>query len=290
MKLFRFTNKKTRILDDKESGPSAVSKQAYLSQLLAMLLCFAFIPVMAVAQESSPKATENTTPTIDPKVDQLLQRMSKQLSSAPQLSVHADIRYDMVLRDGTSMEMSKSTDVLVKRPNRLWAQVVDDLGERRFWYNGKALTLQGVASNVYASKEISGTIGDMMDRVHEKLNVQTPIADLLVSDPYSNFKNNVDWAVYAGLHYLDGDYYHHLILGNDNIEGQIWLEDSTRGLPRRLSITSMVMEGFPRYTADFSDWSFTKPMTDAMFEFKPPPGAERIDFLPVTAGEVSRDK
>lgn len=290
MKLFRFTNKKTRILDDKESGPSAVSKQAYLSQLLAMLLCFAFIPFMAVAQESSPKATENTTPTIDPKVDQLLQRMSKQLSSAPQLSVHADIRYDLVLRDGTSMEMSKSTDVRIKRPNRLWAQVVDDLGERRFWYNGKALTLQGVVTNVYASKEINGTIDEMMDRVHEKLNVQTPIADLLVDDAYSDIMNKVDWAVYAGLHYLEGDYYHHVILGNDEVEGEIWLEDSPQALPKRLSIRSMVMEGLPRHTVDFSDWNFTKSMTDAMFEFKPPAGAARINFLPATAKGVSRDQ
>lgn len=150
---------------------TVISKQACPFLLLAFVLYVVFMPVIAATSDVAVTATENTAPSIDPMADRLLQRMSRLLGSAPQLSVHADIRYDVVLRDGSTVEMSKSADVLVKRPNRLWAQTMDDLGERRFWYNGKAVTLQGVANNVYASKEISGTIDDVIDRVYEDLNV-----------------------------------------------------------------------------------------------------------------------
>lgn len=289
MKLFQFAKKSQRILDDKASGPSVVSKQACLLLLLAVVLYFMFMPVMAAAKEPAGTAKQDTVPLIDPMADRLLQRMSKLLGSSPQLSVHVEINYDLVLKGGAVMEMSKHSDVMVKRPHRMWAQIVDDLGERRFWYNGKAVTLQGMANNVYAVKEISGTIDDVVDRIHEKLGIQTPIADFLVSDPYGDLKKNVTWARYAGLHYLDGDYYHHLILGNDNVQGQIWLEDSPRGLPKRLSITSLLVAGMPRYSADFSDWDFTQDMSDAMFEFQPPPGAERIEFLPPSHNQLSEE-
>ncbi len=289
MKPFQEVCKESQVLGHTAGHTAVLSKPAYLFLLLVLLPCLLSLPVLTAAKEPAGTAKQDTAPLIDPMADRLLQRMSKLLGSSPQLSVHVEINYDLVLKGGAVMEMSKHSDVMVKRPHRMWAQIVDDLGERRFWYNGKAVTLQGMANNVYAVKEISGTIDDVVDRIHEKLGIQTPIADFLVSDPYGDLKKNVTWARYAGLHYLDGDFYHHLILGNDNVQGQLWLEDSPRGLPKRLSITSLLVAGMPRYAADFSDRDFTQDMSDAMFEFQPPPGAERIEFLPPSHNQLSEE-
>jgi hypothetical protein len=51
-------------------------------------------------------------------------------------------------------------------------------------------------------------------------------------------------------------------------------------LPRRIVITYKDEPGQPQFWADASNWNLAPEISDALFEFTPPSGADRIEFLP----------
>ena len=50
-------------------------------------------------------------------------------------------------------------------------------------------------------------------------------------------------------------------------------------LPRKLVITHKEEPLAPKYTAHLSEWDFQTRASDAWFVFKPPAGADEIEFL-----------
>ena len=51
-------------------------------------------------------------------------------------------------------------------------------------------------------------------------------------------------------------------------------------LPQRVVLPYKDAEGEPQFRAELSDWNLTPEVTDSMFAFTLPEGAEKIAFLP----------
>ena len=83
---------------------------------------------------------------------------------------------------------------------------------------------------------------------------------------------------------VDGTPCHHIALTRSDIDWQLWIEDSERKLPRKLTITYKSLPGSPQYTAILSDWNFTPAVNERSFVFHPPEGADRIEFIPAGDG------
>ncbi|MCW8964126.1 MAG: DUF2092 domain-containing protein [Gammaproteobacteria bacterium] len=218
---------------------------------------------------------------LDPFVMQLVKQVSDYLTTANSFSVRSDVTTDEVLPSGEKIQLSRRAQVVVRRPDRLRAEVHSDFGTTRFYYDGKKLSRFDMDNNVYGSIKVPGTIEEALDHAMENYGVDAPLADLLAGDLYENFISNTRSGSYVGLHYLDGAHHHHLALSNDHVDFQLWISDDAAPLIRKIVITYKHVYGEPQLTAVLSDWNFDPRTPDMIFDFHPPIDADELDFLSV---------
>ncbi len=240
---------------------------------------FFTLAVFALGLSISTAQAQNEE--LDPFVEQLVKVTSDYLASADAFRVKAEVTYEEVLNSGKKLQMSRLVDVMVRRPNRVRVEVLDDKGNRRIYYDGKTLSMHHLDQNVYTTVDAPETIDEMIDSLRAEYGIAVPLADLLVSDIYKNFRDNAESGIYAGLHYHQGVKHHHLLLSNQNVDYQVWIEDSARPVPKKIVITYVNEPGQPQITAVLTGWDFAPRLPDLVFDFAPPTDADEIEFLPL---------
>ncbi len=229
-------------------------------------------------------------PAIDAEAKEVLKKMGEFLKNAKAFRVHAEVTFDEMLRSGQRIQFGASVDVEVRRPDRLHVVREGDLRNLHLWYDGKKMSLFSPVRKVYTSFPAPPTIDAALDHAVAKFGLVAPGADLVFSDPYAVLIENVKSGFHAGMHKVGGVSCHHLVFGQDAIDWQIWIEDGDRPVPRKLVITYKEAPDSPDYAAVFSGWDFSVQLTDDVFTFKPPEGAERIEILSETDEEETEAK
>ncbi len=251
-----------------------------LSTLRHTLLCLLLLV-------SAPLFAQNTEPSpdIDPFVVQLVKQASDYLANYKSFSVQSDATMEEVLADGQKIQLSRMSRALVRRPDRMYAEVITDQETNRFYYNGKQMSRFDLDKNVYASIKVPGTLDKALDHAMEKYQLDAPLADFLTGNLYGNFIANTRAGFYAGLHYMQGKKHHHLAMSNENVDFQVWIADGVAPLIHKVVITYQHLPGEPQFVAHLSAWDFSPQTPDMVFEFYPPIDADEIQFLPVKTAE-----
>ena len=244
----------------------------FLSYLITLVVIGFCIPLAG--------AEEQPVPAIEPRADRIIKSAGEYLKSADKFSVRANIEYDKIHRSGQLLQYSINYQLVIRRPDRIRAEIKSDWEKKRFWYNGKTITLQIMGKNIYTSISAPPKIDAALDYVMESFDVTLPLADLLFSDPSADLRKNIISGFYVGRHYVDGVRCHHLAFSQENIDWQFWIEDSVTPVPRKVVITYKQEEGSPQYVAYLSDWDFNLRLPDLVFEFEPPAGAREVKLLP----------
>lgn len=221
-------------------------------------------------------------PVIEPRARAILKEMGDYLKTAPAFTFHSEVAYDQVLATGQKLQFGASTDVAVRRPNRLRAERRGDLENRQFWYDGKSVTMLDVNENVYATFAAPPVIDAALDFAMETYRISAPLADLLYTDPYTTLIEKVESGFYAGLHSVGGVRCHHLAFTQKNVDWQIWIEDGKQLVPRKVVITYKNVPGSPQFTAVISKWDFNVRLANRLFVFIAPEGADRVEMEKVT--------
>lgn len=248
-----------------------------------------FLSVLFIVPKAFGEDIANSNPAIDPQADKILQRMSNCLAGAKEFSFEAHKMADFVLDTGQKVQLSDTTKIVAKRPNKIWAKSTGDTQNDQIWYNGKTLAIHNNQEKLYGVIDVPDNIDEMMDYVVEKLEIAVPLADLLFSDPYKMAIENVRSGQYLGLHYVQDVKCHHLAFRQEGLDWQIWIEDSDKPLPRKLVITYKELPGHPQFIALLGKWNLTPQVSDELFVFEAPEGAKKIDLLPA-ARETSTGK
>jgi len=207
--------------------------------------------------------------------------MCDYLKSAEQYRFRAQATFEKVSISGQKLEYGETVKVSIRRPDRLYADVAGDLLDNRVWYNGKNFTILDKYLNIYATTEAPADIDSTLSFVAEKYGIAAPLADLVISDPYTDLTQKAKSAFYVGLHEVNGVKCHHLAFEQEKLDWQIWIEGSGRRVPRKLVITYKQAEMVPQYTAVFSDWNFSPHLPESVFTFVEPINAKEINFMPV---------
>ena len=249
---------------------------------IAAAAALALAPLGAFAKSKSVDIERK--PIVDPRADQILREMSNYLSGAEQFTVRATINFDDVLPTGQKVQYAAIEDIAVRRPNRVYTEYDGDLGGKRFWYDGKSITMYDSGANVYASTAMPGKIDAALDQLMKKHGFSPPLSDLLYSDPYAILKPHAQFGLYLGEHVVNGVRCHHLAFVDKTIDWQIWVEDGTEVVPCKVLITYKSLPESPQFEAVFSDWDFGARLIDAQFTPKVPPDATKIEFLPAELG------
>ena len=233
------------------------------------------------AQGKSKEEDKARPPVVDPRAEALLKEMGAYIAEAKQFSFRADIVFDEMLPSRQKVQLSAVEDVGVRRPDRVYAEYQGDIGAKRLWYDGKRVTLYDGAENVWASAQVPNTIDAAIDHMLATNGFQPPLADFLFSDPYEILKQHAQLGAYLGLHDAGGVRCHHLAFVDKSIDWQIWIEDGTQAVPRKLVVTYKLLPGSPQFSALLSDWNLNERFPDSVFTPMVPPGAVMLDFAAV---------
>lgn len=217
---------------------------------------------------------------VEPKANELLYRACEYLKQAKTFKFQADITRDVTLYDGLQVDFGGVSNITVERPNKLRAIYNGDERSRRSYFNGKQLTIYSLARNVYAQADVKGNIDAAIDYVYENFGFTVPLADLVYADPYAVLIENVDEGFFIGQHKVNGILCDHLAFQQELIDWQVWLEAGDTPFVRKVVITYKTEADNPEYEAELSHWEFNPSVSESDFEFEPPEGAEKIEFLP----------
>jgi hypothetical protein len=247
-------------------------------------LCAALTCLPAYAGEAG------TATGVEPEIEKILRGMSEYLGSLQQFSVRSENTSDEILvSSGQRVQLGSTVEVSVRRPDRLRASSRGDLRDQEFFYDGKTLTLLTMNSNLYATIDAPPRIDAAMNLALESLGLAAPLLDFISANAGDALLENVESGLYAGLHNVRGVECHHLAFSQDDIDWQIWVENSQTPVPRKFVITDKGQEGAPQFTALLLGWNFSPDLKDELFAFTPPQDAERIEFLPVETAEAEEE-
>lgn len=217
--------------------------------------------------------------TIDPKAVSILRQMSEHLNTLLQFSVHVENSLDILLSSGQKLQMGRAGDIFVRRPDRLRANMKGDRFRQEFFYDGKSITLFTKNLNYYATIKAPSNIEAAVDLAEESVGLVAPIADLIYLNCYDILIQDVQSGFYVGFSTVLGVECHHLAFRGEETDWQIWIENSTKPLPRKFIITSKWLAGAPQFTAFVTNWNVSPQFKDSLFTFVKPEGAQKIEFL-----------
>jgi hypothetical protein len=249
------------------------TKRLSLTSIAVLSLVLAAASVCAQEEAEEPK--------IESWVEKVIKDTGEYLSNAEEFSFHAKITFESVMPKGEKLQFTASQDVIVKRPDKVRSRYVGDLRKTDFWYDGENVTVFNADKNIYAVTKVPSNIDEAMDHVMEKYNLSVPIADLIYSEPHKIFMEKVETGYYVGLHQAGGVLCHHMAFQQENVDWQIWIEEGKRFLPKKFIIDYKTLPGSPQYTVVLSDWDFSTKISDSIFEFEAPEGAEEMEFFPI---------
>ena len=219
-------------------------------------------------------------PKIEPKADQCLKAMSSYLADLKTYSFQVEEFIDEVRDDGQKLQFSNQRNLSVSRPNKVYGEDVGDTANSLFYYDGKTATVYDRNQKTYATEKVPATIDAMLDDLHDRFDTHQTLADFLFADPYKMFMEHVQSGTYVGLNHVGKTKCHHLAFRQKTIDWQIWIDaDEKMPLPRKLLITFKRQVDQPQYTALIHRWDVNPKFGDEVFQFQPPVGIRKVDFL-----------
>jgi hypothetical protein len=214
---------------------------------------------------------------VEPRVSELVRRMSDRLAGVTSLALEAEEVYDDVPTDSPRQQLTCVRRVAMRRPDRLAGDASGDARNGSFWFDGQTFSALDREQNVWAAGRVPPTIDGALDWVFDQTGTVVPLADFLYASPYDRLMGKVQRGVYLGIHDVAGVPCHHLSFEQATIDWQLWIDAGADPLPRKLVITYKTEDEVPQYSVTIRKWNLAAQLPDALFRFTPPEGAKRID-------------
>jgi hypothetical protein len=210
-----------------------------------------------------------------------LKSFAQFLSSQKSFSYTAVMGYEAVQDSGLRLEFGATRKVTVQRPNRARVEAQRrDGGKRLIIIDGKEISVFDENENVYAIVPKEGTLTEIIDYFVDDLQMPLPLAELVSDDLTEVLTEKISFGHTIGESIIDGIRCDNLVLQNDEVDVQLWIEKGKKPLPRRVVITYKNEPGEPQFWAQFVEWNLSPDVDDKQFSFQPPADASRIIFAP----------
>lgn len=246
----------------------------WLVRLMAALapLAAAALPQAAAAQPAG----------IDPQATAILKRSMDFLAGLKAFSVDAHSTIEATLTSGQKLQFDSASTVTLQRPDKLVARRgKGDVVDQSYYYDGRTLTLFNPGPKYYATLKAPPTIEQALDFARDSLDVMAPAGDLLYRDAYEMLMQDTTVGFVVGKAFVGGARCDHLAFRKADVDWQIWIQEGATPLPRKYVITSTKEAGTPDFTVVMTKWNVAPQVSDAIFAFRAPQGAKRVDFLKV---------
>jgi hypothetical protein len=240
-------------------------------------------------QATTPQAEKAVAIAPAPDPRQVLQKMCDLLKSLQQFSYKAEVVDDQVYQGGKKLQYGVDMETFVRRPDRLRVNAEGDLVDKQFYFDGKTITLYDKDHNVYGVLAVPPDIESALEKANKEFGVRVALTDLASPTLWEVLNKRIKEAIYVGLHKVRGVPCHHLAFEGKEAYWQVWIDAGEKPLPRKVLMTAKE-PGSPEWMAYLYDWNLSPQLPDNLFVFTPPPGAERIKFIPVKTGPALKTK
>lgn len=241
--------------------------------MLALVLACSRTTENPVATTENPTKTVATT---DP--DQLLRQMSEKLGQAKTLSFKVNRKLDAALVEGLNVPEDAQIEIAVLRPGKFVAKSDSKDNVRHVFFDGQNLSIYDETMKLYATVPMAGTIDEAVAKIDETYGFTPPLAEFILSNSYAALSRQIKSKTYAGKETIAGVECHHLTMGGDEVDSEIWIGTADM-LPHKLVATFRNREGNPKFQADFSSWNLAPALDDKIFAFVAPPETENIEMI-----------
>ncbi len=248
-----------------------------------------FTPV-ALAVESSTDDADREKMAAEARAEDLKEALAELklaadfLAEQQSLYFEAVLGYDVVQATGQKLEFGGSRKIAMRRPDRVKVEAESRDGtEVTLFFDGKSISIDLADENAYVSVEKPGSLDAAFDYLAEDLGVPTPLADLLSSNFYADIADRIVAGFVVGESRIGETDCVHVAFSTDDIDVQMWIEDSDRPLPHRIVIAFRAVEGAPQFWTQLSNWNLKPKTPDSLFAYTPPKGAERIPIAAAIA-------
>jgi hypothetical protein len=268
-------------------------------RILAGLVCLAFWALTGSAlsqqqeqkQQAPPPAPEaQKAPAPEPDPLQIAQKVCDFLKSQQQFTYKAEVAVDEVYYGGQKLQYENDAEFFVHRPDQLRVNGVGDRLDKQFYIAGKTVTLYDKGHNAYATLEVPPDLEGALEKAHREFGIRVSLSDLASPDLWELMKKHIKHSLYVGKSTIRGVLCHHLSFDGENVQFQWWVDAGAQPLLRKVVITYKKLDGSPQWTAYISDWNFSPQLNANLFAFTPPPGAQKIKFIPVAATQAPKQE
>lgn len=257
-------------------SPSSRGFQATpLAAAAALALLAGFLPALAAAQTGAAAAPPEAA--VDPAAKAALERMGAYLRTLQAFQTTVTSTREEVLDNGLKVQSEGSTNLVARRPDRLYARTTSDAQDRQFFFDGKQFTLWATRADLYATVPAPATIAELVTALEAKYDIELPLVDLFRWGTPEDTSAGIVAAIDLGPGTVDGTTCHHYAFRQEGIDWQIWIQEGDYPLPRKLVLTTTTDEARPQFVATYS-WNLAPSMNDAAFTFDPPAYVHRIEF------------
>lgn len=256
-----------------------VIRVAVLSALIGCVVS----PTVRASDVPSP-----SRPAISEESATAVARMGQTLS-AREFSFTARTIRTYLDESGQPLHIVHSMNVVVRRPDRLAAQVSGDDGAHDVFYDGRSVTVFSPDSNEYAAINASADIASALNEAQNKLSVDFPLAEFFTDAPDQTLMHGVIAGWQVGTAKIDGVECQHLFFTQKGgIEVELWVERNSGAVPHRLIVTYRLLPGQPSFIAEFTNWDSRVHRPESTFVFQPPVTAKKMElstaFAPAQQG------
>jgi hypothetical protein len=252
-----------------------MKERRWYMAILVMGLTVMTVPVLGAPEQSSTQSPSEL------QAMSILKKMSEFLAAAGRFSVTIRDGYDVVQESGQKIEFGEVRNVTVSRPDRLRIDVERSDGQKGLViFDGKEITIYTADHNIYATTSRQGTLDQAIKYAVDDLKIRMPLALMLLSTLPSELDKlgvSADYVETTTITDVPCDHLAARTAGG--VDFQVWVAQGSEPLPRRIVITYKDENGQPQFRADLSNWNLAPDVSDALFAFTPPNGAERIQFL-----------
>jgi hypothetical protein len=236
-------------------------------------------PLQPVPPPGPGWSLPSASPTgLEPRAVALLKKMTDFVSGLKAFSFTIEGTVDIVADTGQKIQYIGHTEVLVRRPDRLWLRRVGPLAQVEGFYDAKSTTLYDTQANYYATRPAPADLDGLLDMVQDKLGMDLLAADVLYSDLYDGLMRYTESGFYVGVGVVGGVRAHQLAFRGKYIDWQVWIDAGPRPVPLKYLVTRKWYAGAPEEGVVLSSWNTEPKATDEMFVFKPPTGSKRAEF------------
>lgn len=230
-----------------------------------------FIAVNAIAQSKN----------YDTLAVLIIDRMSDVIGDLESCSFKLNTANDVA--DPSSKTLIKyfsDYEVYLSGPNKMLVNTHGQKGHRKFLYNGEQLAYYSFDENNYGIIDAPSNIIATIDSLHAQYDFDFPAGDFFYPAFTDDLIQASDSIRYMGMVKIGGKEYFDIMAYGKEINVQFWINNDAYNLPGRFAITYKNKEKNPQYLALFSDWQINPQLPAAMFNFLPPPDANKVTIMP----------